>query len=93
MPTIFDRLARGRPPKPKIEQPSQEPAQLLLNWLARRTGNTVTARDIRNYGPGSIRNREIALNSAKVLAAHGFLTPINSHTWKINRDPLVASSS
>jgi len=90
---LFERLARGRPAKPRIEQPSKEPAQLLLNWLNQRAGDTITARDIRNYGPGSIRNREIALNSAKVLAAHGFLTPINSHTWKINRGPLVASSS
>jgi len=92
MPTIFDRLAQSRPAKPRIEQPSKEPAQLLLNWLNQRAGDTITARDIRNYGPSSIRNREIALNSAKVLAAHGFLTPINSHTWKINREPLVASS-
>ena len=77
------------PPKEKIEPPSRDGAQLLLNWLSRRPGATITHRQIRNFGPGSVRDKEIAMRSAEVLTAHGFLTRINSTTWKINRDPLV----
>ena len=92
MTTIFNRLARRRPPEPKIEQPSKEPAQLLLNWLNRRPGTTITQREIRNHAPRPVRNKEIAIQSAEILAAHGFLTRINSYTWKINRDPLIPQS-
>jgi hypothetical protein len=88
MPTLFERLGRPAPAEAKIEQPSKEPAQLLLNWLARRAGATVTQREIRNHGPRPIRNREIAIHSAEVLTAYGYLTKINSCTWKINREPL-----
>ena len=89
MTTIFNRLVRRWPPEPKIEQPSKEPAQLLLNWLNRRPGTTITQREIRNHAPRPVRNKEIAIQSAEILAAHGFLTRINSYTWKINRDPLI----
>jgi hypothetical protein len=95
MATLFERLAKGRPQpaEAKIEQPSKEPAQLLLNWLNRRAGATITKNDIRNYGPRPIRDREIAIQSAEVLVAHGHLTKINSYTWKINREPLVPTDS
>jgi len=87
---LFDRLDRGRPTLAKKEpKPQTEPAQLLLNWLHHRPGTTITAREIRNHGPRPIRDREIAISAAQVLTAHGWLTPINSYTWQIIRQPLT----
>jgi|SRR6516164_7440237 hypothetical protein len=91
--TIFERLNRGRPPaEAAIEQPPQEPAQLLLNWLQRREGSTITWKQIRNHGPRRIRDREIAIRSAQVLVAHGWLKELKTHQWQIIRQPLIPTS-
>jgi len=76
-------------PKPEIKQPHKEPAQMLLDWLNRRPGDFITARDIRIYGPGALRNRESALRSAQILAAHGFLIPLATHKWQVVRKNLA----
>jgi len=89
MSNLFDRLDARRPAEAKIEPPSKQPAQLLLNWLNRRPGTTISQRQIRNHAPRPVRKKEIAIRAAEVLTAHGFLTPINSYTWKINREPLT----
>jgi len=86
---LFDRLDRGRPRAEEKTKPQNEPAQLLLNWISRRAGNKITWREIRNHGPRPIRDREIAINAAKVLTAHGWLAPINSYTWQIIRQPIT----
>jgi hypothetical protein len=56
-----------------------EPAQLLLDWLiADQTRTLVTTRDICNRGPNAIRNRECAIDSAKILVEHGWLIPLRN---------------
>ena len=72
-----------------------QPAQLLLDWLiADQTRTIISARDICRLGPGQIRNRESALNSAKILVEHGWLIPLESHRhdrhrWQIVRKPIL----
>ena len=86
--SLFDRLDKGRP-APKPAPAKIEPAQLLLDWLQRRPGTTISWREIRNHGPRPIRDRKTAINAAQVLAAHGWLTTINPYTWRIIRQPLL----
>jgi hypothetical protein len=75
-------------------------AQKLLDWLQNWTKPTVSARDICIYGPNSVRNREIAIDSAEILVKHGWLVPIkthqrNMHEWQVVRratlQPTVAA--
>ena len=95
MTTIFDRLNRGRPAEPKIEPPSKEPAQLLLDWLLQHwTEPTICMRDLYSYAPRSIRNEEIAISSAEALARHGWLSELPAHrhdrrVWRIDRKPII----
>ena len=93
MAPLFERLNKGRPPSTKQAQ-KPEPAQLLLDWLQRWGKPTITARDIRIYGPRPIRDREVALSSAKVLARDGWLIPLRTHQhdvykWQIVRRPIA----
>lgn len=89
---LFERLARGRPTEATNGQPRKEPAQLLLEFLQRWPKTTISSRDIRIWGPKSIRTREKAIRSAQILAAHGVLVPLKTRVWKIIREPLVARS-
>ena len=98
MVDLFKRLDAGRPPPAEttIKQPhnDREPAQLLLDFLQRWHKNTISIRDIRNHGPRSIRNREIATNAVKVLTEHGWLIPLktqqrNWHRWQIIQKGIV----
>lgn len=91
---LFERLSRSRPPEPKIEQPAKDPAQLLLTWLQRWPEDTVTVRDIRVYGPKSIRDREHAISAAETLATNGWLEPTKPNwpgtfAWKVLRKNVV----
>jgi hypothetical protein len=86
-------LLADDPPK---EQPRKElaPAQRLLNFLQRWPENVVTVRDVRVYGPRSIRNRKDAISSAEVLVANGWLKPIkpsrpDTYAWKIVRKNII----
>ena len=56
---IFKRLSAGRPPSVEKAQ-DRSPAQKLLDWLQRWDKPTVCVRDIRIYGPGSLRNQKKA---------------------------------
>ena len=92
MSNLFDRLDRGRPPaEEKTKQP--DPAQLLLNFLQRWTKPTISSRDIRIYGPKSIRNRESAVRSAQILAAQGWLVPLEARVWQVVRKNLTPTGS
>src|SRR5262245_44747288 len=91
---LFERLTKGRaPPTEKAQKP--EPAQLLLNWLQRWRRPTLSIRDVRIYGPRSIRDRESAISSIEILASHGWLAPLqnrqrNWHQWQVVRKgPIV----
>jgi hypothetical protein len=94
VPNIFDRLSQHRSAAPPEEkpQPNNKSAQLLLNWLNRRPETTITQRQIRNHGPRPTRDKGTAIHSAEILVAQGYLTPINSYTWKFNRQPLTPQS-
>ena len=91
---LFDRLAKGRPAETAIEQPPSD-AQKMLEWLLRWPKPTVSACEIYQCGPGSIRSdRERAIKSAEVLAKHGWLTALktrqrNYRIWEITRKPFV----
>ena len=90
--SIFDRLAHSRPaPTEKAQKP--EPAQLLLNFLQRWAKPTISSRDIRIYGPKSIRDRESAIRSAQILVANGYLPPLKNRVWKVVREPLTPNRS
>jgi hypothetical protein len=90
---IFERLAATRP-APSKEEPS--PAQKLLDWLQRWNKNTISTRDIRRRGPGSIRDRKTAVAAAETLVQNGWLKRLephqyNMHKWEIvRRPPIVA---
>lgn len=91
---LFDRLAKGRPAETAIEQPPSD-AQKMLDWLLRWPKPTVSACEIYQYGPSSIRSdREKAIQSAEVLVHHGWLTALkprqrNYRIWKITRKPII----
>jgi hypothetical protein len=93
--TIFARLSKGRPVQvdKKTEQQPQEQATTLLNWLLRWPKPVLTLSDLRNFSPRAIRDKETAIRSAKILAAHGHLTPLAAHKWQIVRQPLVPTDS
>jgi len=81
------------PAETAIKQPSQEPAQLLLNWLQKWNKPTITWKEIRNFAPRAVRDRETAIHSARVLTAHGWLTEVKPHQWQIIRQPLIPTRS
>jgi hypothetical protein len=76
------------------------PAQRLMAWLPRWPKATISVRDVRLYGPNSLRNAKIATDAIEVLAGYGWLVPVmtsrhDSKWWEIvrGRDPTVASSN
>jgi hypothetical protein len=93
---LFDRLAQGQPPQEPQQEPTPRRAQELLHWLRHVwTQPTIRARDICRLGPNAIRDRKSALNSAEILADHGWLTPIKTRRcdmkeWQITKGlPLI----
>jgi hypothetical protein len=84
--TIFERLAQ---PAPKKAQ-EISPAQRLLDFLQRWPKDTISARNIYQFGPRSTKKRREAMAPIEVLVRHGWLTPIQSHRrdrrqWQIRR--------
>jgi hypothetical protein len=86
-------LLADDPPK---EQPRKEiaPAQKLLNFLQRWNGDSVTLRDLRVWGPRSLRDRKKAISTAETLVEYGWLTPTKPHwpgtyAWQILRKNIV----
>jgi len=95
MATLFERLARGRPaPAEAVEKQPHSDAQKMLDFLGRWPEDTVTVRDIRVYGPNSLRNRKDAISSAEILVANGWLKPIkpsrpDTYAWQIVRKNIL----
>jgi hypothetical protein len=90
--TIFERLAARRPVPAKKQEIS--PAQRLLDFLQRWPKDTVSARNIYQFGPQSTKKRQVALATIDVLVKHGWLAPIQSrrrdgHDWRIIRRATV----
>jgi hypothetical protein len=94
----FSRHADEKKPsrQPRLDRALKlAPPQALLDWLVRdQARNIVTVRDICRLGPGQIRNRERALDSAKILVEHGWLIPLEAHRhdrhrWQVVRKPIL----
>jgi hypothetical protein len=89
--TIFERLSKGRPVPvdQKTEQQPQQQAEILLHWMLRWPKPVLTLTDIRNFSPRTTRPKEVAIRSARILAAHGHLVPLAAHKWQIIRQKLI----
>ena len=91
---VFDRLARGRPTETAIEQPHSD-AQKMLDWLQRWPKPTVSACEIYQYAPRSVRpDKEKAIKTAETLVRYGWLTALkprhrNYRIWEITRKPII----
>jgi hypothetical protein len=85
MASLFERLTQGRPaqePAPTQKPPWPESAQKLLDWLHRSwTKPILCDRDIRIYGPRSIRDRKRARETAEILVEHKWLFPLKTHRY------------
>jgi hypothetical protein len=79
---------------PEKGPPEVDPANELLQWLVYRWARpTVTVRNICQFGPRAIRDRESALNLAEALVRLGKLIPVQTHRadkreWCIIREPI-----
>jgi hypothetical protein len=90
---LFERLGRPSSAKAAIEQPHND-AQKMLDFLLRWPEDTVTVRDLRVYGPHSLRTRKDAISSAEILVANGWLKPVkpsrpDTYAWQIVRKNIV----
>jgi hypothetical protein len=58
-------------------------AQLLLDWLARTAKKTITVREVQQFGPGRLREREAILATLHILQEHGSLLidPHHKNRW------------
>jgi hypothetical protein len=94
---LFERLNAGRPPLPATEDSEHKKylsIERLLIWLTHNwPGDTITLRQIRNFGPYPLRNEaKAALDLAQDLVKRGWLSPIkprrhDSQVWKIGPRP------
>jgi hypothetical protein len=102
MTNLFERLSKERTaPNKKAHQ--LEGAQKLLSWLMRWRKDTITAREIRIFGPYALRDQKRALDAAKKLVMNGWLIPLparkhHHYEWQIKRkintlDPDVIADS
>ena len=86
-PSFFARYI-DEPKKPRPETPPPVPlaAGRLLHWLKNNwKGSTIKEREIRIYGPGSIRDRESTLRATEVLVRHGWLVPMKTGRYDSKR--------
>jgi hypothetical protein len=79
----------------QTQEPS--PAQKLLDWLPRWPKDTITVRQIRVYGPYTIRDRRSAIEAAEVLVANGWLKATkpsrpDTYAWQITRKNIIRPS-
>src|SRR5262245_44904365 len=76
MPKQSETFAFADEPAPTKPAPAKpDHAQLLRDCLHRWSKPTISARDIRIWGPKILHNREGAIRSAQILAAHGVAHP------------------
>src|SRR5215470_13445985 len=87
-------LFADEPAPQKTAKPEKDHAQKLLDWLQRWSKDTVCVRDIRIFGPKSIRDGKKGIAAAEVLALRGWLVPLKKwrydmHKWQIVRKPIA----
>jgi hypothetical protein len=68
-------------PKDRREpERTQEPPQLLLNWLRNNWAKPVISlRTIQHCGPNGIRDRKSAITHLETLERWGWLVPMKAH--------------
>jgi hypothetical protein len=94
---LLERLAGQPPARPieRVQQASKNRELLLIDWLMNRwPKSSVTLRDIQAYGPGSVRDREVAISLMQTLVARRWVAPIRPHRhdmkrWGIARGPIA----
>ena len=99
---LFERLTTMAPPAAEktqelVPNKKPEPAQRMLDWMIQRwPKDTICIGDVRQYGPGSLRDPKSIIDAAEVLVRNGWLEPAESHRydmrkWRIiRRSPIVA---
>ena len=91
---IFSRLSAGRPPPTEEARRSSPQGKKLLDWLVNHwTKPTVTVRDIRIYGPNSVRDGKIASSTAEILVEQGWLVPLKGRRRDIREWQIVPKTS
>ena len=89
-PSVFAKFIDKERQAPVEKAGSRSQAQKLLDWLQRWDKPVVRVRDIRIYGPGSLRKNVTA--PAEILVRNGWLTPVQTrqgHKWQIVRRPIA----
>jgi hypothetical protein len=76
--------------RPKPVRTQVPPAQRLMAWLPRWPKATISVRDVRLYGPNSLRDPKLAADAIAVLTGYGWLIPVqtrqhNMNSWQIVR--------
>jgi hypothetical protein len=84
--------------RPRPARAQVPPAERLMAWLPRWPKATISVRDVRLYGPNSLRDPKIASDAIEVLAGYGWLIPImtrqhNMEWWQIAHGPDQAVAS
>jgi hypothetical protein len=96
--SLFSRLDKNRPTTTtteleKAEQPLKN-LELLLDWLLNRwPKELITLRDIQAYGPGPVRDKKVAPNLMRILAARGWVTTVKPHRYDMMRWKIVRGST
>jgi hypothetical protein len=91
---VDDPSEKDQTPEPK-QTPKVIAAQQLLDWIQNDpTRVSITALEIRQFGPRALRNKEIAIEAAEVLAKAGWLVSTetsrrDSYKWQIVRKPIL----
>jgi hypothetical protein len=87
---IADSLEKEQP----VELLQTPLAQKLLDWSINYWSQpTISMREIRAYGPNSIRDWKIARTLTEILVRQGWFTPLKTHRydrseWRIVRNKL-----
>jgi hypothetical protein len=59
-------------------------AQLLLEWIKRKAQRSFTARQVMQFGPGSIRSAEVARAAIRVLEDNHWVFTDDGRTYHVH---------
>jgi hypothetical protein len=96
-PVTIPRGPMLQPEVPSTDYKSP-PIERMIEWLMRRwPRDTITTKNILQFGPNPLRNRKSARASAEILVKHGWLTPLKTRRymdreWRIERGPSESQS-
>jgi hypothetical protein len=80
------RLAGSSRTSPKLRS-----AQTILDWLTRTGKRSIAVREVQQYGPGRLREKEAITHALDILRDHGWLIPDPNHKrcWLVVKEPLT----